>query len=139
MDLRPALLLSLLLAAPAVPAAETGSARSRCLDPHRARSWLLLDSDELLVDAGRRRFHLQLAFACPELGYNDAIHFLGSDPGGRICGLPGDRIVLARRSLQRRPCTILSVTALGIDEYEAIQARGPRTSGEVSVREVPER
>ena len=127
------------LAQPTDPPARTFPRGADCLDPQRARGWLLLDSDEVLVDAGRRRYHLQLAFACPELEYNHEVVFRGASADGRICGLPGDRIETARPGLRRHPCTIGVVTRLTPEEYDAIQARGGQRPGEVTVREVPER
>jgi hypothetical protein len=93
---------------------------SECLDPDRARSWHLLDSDEVLVDAGRKRFHLQLQFACPELGHDHTVVFRAGTGIGRLCGHPGDVIVTVPARGRRTHCPISSITPLGPEQYEAL-------------------
>jgi hypothetical protein len=128
MQTRNLLLASLIatLAAPALAGErpEAGYAPLRplaeCFDPDRARSWHLIDSDEVLVDAGRRRFHLQLQFSCPELGHEHAIVFRAGTAVGRLCGHPGDAIVTAPAHGRRTQCPVASVTPLAQEEYEAL-------------------
>lgn len=127
------LLLLAMLAAPAA-AAEPLRPMSECLDPDRARAWHLIDSDEILVDAGRRKFHLELQPSCPELGFAIAIGFRSGDGIGRICGSPADRVVFERRSPVEVPCRITRVTPLTDEQYrERVQDRPAR--GKVEVRD----
>jgi hypothetical protein len=107
---------------------------SECLDPARARSFHLLDSDELLVDAGRRRFHVQLSFACPELNYNHEIVFRPGPGIGRLCGLAGDHILFARRAPSRTVCGIAAVTPIEREQWDAYLAGGG-PAGSVTVRD----
>jgi hypothetical protein len=100
-----------------------------CLDPDRARSWHMIDSDEVLVDAGRKRFHLQLQFSCPELGYEHSIVFRAGTAIGRLCGHPGDAIVTAEARGRRTSCPVANVTLLDREEYESLitaQSHGDR-------------
>ena len=128
-------ILTGLLAALALPAAaqdhaEAGYAPLRpladCLDPDRARSWHQLDSDEVLVDAGRKRFHLQLQFSCPELGLEHSIVFRAGTAVGRLCGHPGDAIVTAQKRGRSTRCPVANVTPLDREEYEALLAKKSR-------------
>lgn len=107
---------------------------SECLDPDHARGWHLIDSDELLVDAGRRKFLLTLAPACPELGFTTAIGFRSGDGIGRICGSPNDRVVFARRTAIDIPCRIAQVTPLTKEQYKQ-RLDGKKTKGKAQVHE----
>jgi hypothetical protein len=127
----------LLLVALAAPAAAQQPLRpmSACLDPNRARSWQLIDSDEILVDAGRQKFHLTLASACTDLNYAQAIGFRSGDGIGRVCGGPLDTLVMPRRALIGVPCRIVKVTPLTKEEYKArLKSDGP-AKGKVEARE----
>ena len=84
----------------------------QCLDPDRARSWVMIDSDELLVDAGRNRYHLQLDFSCPELGTAIELVFRGGGGLGRLCGSAFDAVIPLSRSGRRMPCGVAQVTVL---------------------------
>lgn len=65
-----------------------------CLDPSTARSWHEVSSTDVRVDAGRRKYRLTLAGQCNLLGQGPAIAFEGDPISGRVCGNPGDAIVL---------------------------------------------
>ena len=127
------LLLLIALGAPAL-AHEPLRPVSTCLDPDRARSWHVIDSDEMLVDAGRQRFHLLLAPSCPELGFVNTVAFRSGDGVGRICGSAGDRVVMEQRSPVRVPCRIVEVTPLTKAQFEARLDDEP-LHGTVEVRE----
>ena len=128
--------LLLLAALAAVPAAADEPLRpmSACLDPDRARSWHLIDSDELLVDAGRQKFHLQLQATCPELNYTHTVGFRSGDGIGRICGSPLDTVVFRNRSPIDIPCRIARVTPLTKEQFKARMNDEP-PEGKVEVRE----
>jgi len=113
------LMLSLLLLPGLAAAAEPLRPMQACLDPTRARAWHPIDSDELLVDAGRQRFHLRVAPSCPELGVSNEIAFRTATGVGRICGNAGDTVLVPRRSPVHFPCRIVEITPLSKEEYAA--------------------
>lgn len=85
---------------------------SACLDPQRARSWALLDSNTLYVDAGRRRYLLQLDTSCPELAQARSLSFLSAGGVGRICGNRGEQLRVDPAASALRDCRIGSVHIL---------------------------
>ena len=100
---------------------------AQCLDPSRARSWAMLDSSRLLVDAGRSKYLIELSWSCPELATQPALKFSSRAPSGRICGDVGERVRgggLPARALQPPPgqeagCLISRASRLTAEEYEA--------------------
>jgi hypothetical protein len=106
---------------------------SECLDPARARSWHLIDSDELLVNAGRKHFHLELAPSCPELAFADSIAFRAGGGVSRICGGARDEVIALRRSPAVIPCRIARVTPLTKEDYKARMNGKEEAEGVVSV------
>jgi len=82
---------------------------SECLDPERARSWSLLESDVLYVDAGRRRYLIELHMGCPELGYAKSLSFRTAGGVGRICGYAGEWVVADTGMNPGRTCRISKV------------------------------
>lgn len=121
----------------AAESTETTSARplSACLDPTRARSWHFIDSDEILVGAGRQRFHVRLQTSCPELGSRHTLGFRSGHGVGRICGNVGDAVLIAQADPRRLPCRIAEVTALSKGEYQTRLKPGKHPKGVVEVRE----
>ena len=128
-------LLSLLMLPAVAAAAPPLRPLSECLDPDRARSWHQIDTDEILVDAGRKRFHLQLAPACPELGYNHTVAFRSGDGIGRICGSAGDVVLVPRAAPIGIPCRIVVVTPLTKEQYAARLDGNEAPEGKVEIRE----
>lgn len=107
---------------------------SECLDPDRARGWHLIDSDELLVDAGRKKYHLELTHSCPDLAFAMTVGFRSGDGIGRICGSAGDTVLMRKRSLVDIPCRIGKVTPLTKEQYqERLDDEQPK--GKVEIRE----
>lgn len=93
---------------------------SECLDPDRARSWQMLDSNRLLVDAGRRHYLIELAWSCPELGTHADLVFRSHNAGGRVCGDIGDSIVpqgSGGNILGR--CDIARIIRISAEQYAA--------------------
>lgn len=121
---------------PALAGAQDASYRqtrpvSECLDPARIRSWQMLDSDELLVDAGRRRFHLLFRHACGELNLNNDVVFRAGGGIGRLCGNPGDAVLGPRPGWRGSACAITQVTPLDKAQYDALlDAAERRRAGE---------
>lgn len=90
---------------------------SACLDPTRVRSWNDIDSTTLLVDAGRRKFRLELTTACPELSFDHTILLVGDSVSGRICGTIGESVVARGRS-----CRIARVIPIDAETYERMSS-----------------
>lgn len=136
----PRFVIALLLAA-ACPAqadeaspADARAALADCFDPSHVRNWESVTLDEVVVDAGRRKFHLQLRNSCPELAYNHTATFLPGTGVGRICDKLGDRIVLPQGSVVRQRCGIGKVTPIDRAQYQRYLS-GNEPRGEVSVRD----
>jgi len=108
---------------------------SACLDPTRARSWHHIDADEILVDAGRQRFHLRLATSCPELDYNHTLVFRSGHGIGRICGNSGDTVLFAQTNTRHFPCRIVEVTSVSKDDYQILLKHHKPQQGSVEIRD----
>ncbi len=123
--LRLALALALLpLAAGAAgpPTGESSGYRplsplSACIDPSQVRSWNDVDSTTLLIDAGRRKFRVELSTACPDLGFGYAIHLAGDPIHGRICGNIGERVIVRGRS-----CGIARAIPIDAETYRQMSS-----------------
>lgn len=129
MSKHPGWLLLIVLSAPTAAADAPASGYqplrpiSACLDPGRARSVALQGNDRLLVDAGRRHFLIDLAWACPQLGNQPELRFEARNANGRICGDVGDAVTSAkpqRGGLDR--CPISRIQPISADEYRAERA-----------------
>lgn len=113
--------------APAPRSALTGA---DCLNPSAARSWHYLGGNELLVDAGRRKYRITLWEICTELGHGDSLGFRGDAVSGRVCGNAGERVQLKRSS-----CRIDRVELIDAETYrEAASGRRGSVSAGDSVR-----
>ena len=88
---------------------------AECLDPAMARSWIDLDSNTLLVDAGRYKYRLEVSAACTAMDWSHLLVFRGDPVTGRVCGTLGDAILT-----RDYPCTIRSMQLLDKDEYKAL-------------------
>lgn len=67
---------------------------SRCLIPQRVRDWAYVADNRILVNAGRRKYRIDLSYGCPALAFGTFIHF---DPGpgvGRLCGHINEAVVV---------------------------------------------
>ena len=99
-----------------------------CLDPSWVRGWDYVDDDELLVDAGRRKYRIRLAERCFALGTAPALVFDGDAVNNRVCGHAGETIIVGRDR-----CRIQSVERLDDATYESLrdpnQARGEVRAG----------
>ncbi len=82
-----------LLALPALADAPRSLRGADCLDPSMARSWTELDNRSILVDAGRRKYRMEISPACPGFGFSPFLGFKGDPVSGRVCGIIGDSII----------------------------------------------
>ena len=115
-----ALGLALCLASlPSLAAAPRSLRGADCLDPTLARSWIDLDDRTLLVDAGRRKYRLEITPACTALSYSPWLGFKGDPVSGRVCGIIGDSIVTRDYS-----CRIERMELLDKAQYkQALESR----------------
>ena len=125
------------IAAAAQPPAADQGATARgpladCLDPDRARGWVMVSSDELLVDAGRRFYRIELSFSCPELANSQQLFFKASSGVGRICGNAGDAVYGDSRTRLGPGCQIARLVPIS---REAYYAERDKARGEVSAEE----
>lgn len=98
----------LLLVAPlsltgAAAPADTASSRTvlrgpDCLDPDFVRGWHTASDGSLFVDAGRRKYRLQVDPTCIELGHSAGIRFRTGGVPSRVCGHIGDAVLVRGRS-----------------------------------------
>ena len=87
----------------------------QCLDPAMARSWIELDRDTLLVDAGRYKYRIGIAGACSAVGWSNMLLFRGDPITGRVCGNIGDAILT-----RDYPCSIQDMQLLDKEQYKAL-------------------
>jgi len=93
----------------------------QCLRPERARGWAYIANDELLVDAGRRKYRITLTIGCSALSVAQFIGFQSGHGTGRICGMPQDYL---RTDAGR--CRIRTVELIPDEYYD--QSPGRRGS-----------
>lgn len=66
----------------------------RCLIPERARDWAYVADDEILVDAGRRKYRIRFSYGCPALAFGNFIRFEPGPGIGRMCGHLNERVAV---------------------------------------------
>ncbi len=105
---------------PPAPGSQPLRPISTCIDPSRVRGYSVLDSRRLLIDAGRRRYLVTLAWSCTELHGYRALAFDTRNPSGRVCGDIGDAVLPreGRGGVLGR-CDIGRVEAISIEDWEA--------------------
>lgn len=99
-----------------------------CLDPDQVRQWDLQADDTLLVDAGRRKYRVQVEPACVELGHAGSLRFIAAGGAGRVCGHLGDAVQVPGRS-----CRIDRIEILDADAWRELR-RPAEATGEVRAR-----
>lgn len=103
-----------------------------CLDPNRARGWVMVDGDQLLVDAGRHFYRIELSFSCPELANSQQLYFKPSNGIGRVCGNAGDAVFGDSRTRLGPGCQIAKLVPISREDY---YTERNRSRGEVSAEE----
>ena len=100
-----------------------------CLDPMTARSWHDVSTTELWVDAGRRKYRINVSAACTRIGLGPVLRFDGDPISGRVCGAPGDAVLLdgGQRCLIER-MELISPDAVPSSDGCADCARSPDRS-----------
>ena len=106
------------------PAPEAPKSRylkgGECLDPTFARSYYALDRRRLLVDAGSRKYLIEVAPSCWNLDFANAIGFRGDLASNRVCGSAHDEVLVRGEP----PCRIERMELLSKEQYrQAIEER----------------
>jgi hypothetical protein len=102
------------------PAAETPVRHlrgSECLDPNLVRGFHSLDRNQVIVDAGRHFYRIEVAPSCWNLRFASVIAFRGDIVSGRVCGTPHDEILVRGEP----PCRIQAMSLMTKDEYKQLQ------------------
>jgi len=121
------LLLASACAAAASAAVPTPDPRPRppvlrggeCLDPDYIRSFTNLDDQRLLVDAGRRRYLIEVSRSCWNLRFTSFIGFRGDPMFNRVCGTPFDALLTS----DRIPCRIERMELISVEAYKQALAQ----------------
>lgn len=86
---------------------------AECLDPTQARGWTEIDDRLLLVDAGRRKYRIEVIPSCTALGYTGTIGFRGDPVSGQVCGGLNDAVLT-----RDYPCHIQRIELLSKEQYQ---------------------
>jgi hypothetical protein len=87
-----------------------------CLDPYMARGFTDLDRNRLLVDAGRRRYLIEVYGSCWNINHATLLVFRGDPIANRVCGTAFDAVI----PNGGHPCRIERMELLSKDEYKAL-------------------
>lgn len=98
---------------------------AQCLDPTFARGWVYLDDRNILVDAGRYRYRIELNSSCRDIAFTPMITFRGDPISGRVCGGPFDAVIT-----RDFPCRIQRMELLSKEQYKALEGRRARERAE---------
>jgi hypothetical protein len=90
---------------------------SECLDPTLVRGFHSLDRNQVIVDAGRHFYRIEVASSCWNLRFASVIAFRGDIVSGRVCGTPHDEILVRGEP----PCRIQAMSLMTKDEYKQLQ------------------
>ena len=108
------LLLSSTLAQ-TTPLAAQGE-KTVCLDSSQVRSWIVIDDETLLLDAGRKKYQVTLQQSCFNLDTSPALEFKGDPITGRICSSALDAI-----RVQGEQCRISKIREIDKQTYNDAQ------------------
>lgn len=97
--------------------------QSECLDPTQARGWAIVDTDAIVVDAGRRKFLLRFGASCPELEWTRQLQFRTPGGSGRLCGHAFDAVLPDSRGGVAVPCSVKSITSIDAAGYRALTSK----------------
>lgn len=98
---------------------------SECLDPERARGWTSISDDEILVDAGPKKFLIRFARSCTDLNFTPVLRFRPSVGSTRICGNSTDAVLGDSRGGVAIPCTVSSVVSIESKRYRELRDANP--------------
>ncbi|HMB55754.1 MAG TPA: DUF6491 family protein, partial [Arenimonas sp.] len=88
-----------------------------CLNPVMARSFVFVDDQHVLVDAGQRKYRIEVSRSCTALSYTNQLAFRGDPATNQVCGSIGDAIIT-----RDYPCKINRIELLSSAEHkQAVQ------------------
>ena len=86
---------------------------SQCLIPERVRDWAYVNDQEILVNAGRKKYRIRMSYGCSALAFGSFIRF---DPGpgiGRMCGNLNEAVIA-----DGTRCHVAAVERIDQDEWD---------------------
>lgn len=99
-----------------VQAALAAKGKPGCLYPQDVRTWHETRDGALFVDAGRRKYRVDLWGECRNnLGVGLA--FRGDSITGRVCGNPGDKVITGAVGARGTECGIRDVRVIDDETY----------------------
>lgn len=91
-----------------------------CMSPTAVRGFVEIDDRRILVDAGNKRYRIEVSGSCWNLDTTPEISFRGDPISNRVCGSTFD-LVLVRNS---NPCKIIRMELISKQQYkEALRER----------------
>jgi len=106
------LVLSMSLTAPLAAQSE----KPVCLDGNRVRNWIVVNDETLLLDAGRKKYRVNLQQSCFNLGTSPTLQFKGDPISGRVCGSSLDAI-----RVQGEQCRISKIEEIDKQTFNEAQ------------------
>ena len=106
------IIFSMSLATPL--AAQSG--KSACVDSSRVRNWIVVNDETLLLDAGRKKYRVNLQNSCFNLGTSPTLQFKGDPISGRVCGSSLDAI-----RVQGEQCRISKIEEIDKQTFNEAQ------------------
>lgn len=99
-----------------VQAALAAKGQPGCLYPQDVRTWHNSQDGALFVDAGRRKYRVDLWNECRDtLGVS--LVFRGDSITGRVCGNPGDKVITGSVGSRGSECGIRDVRVIDDETY----------------------
>ncbi len=87
-----------------------------CLDSQQVRNWIVIDDETLLLDAGRKKYRVNLLNTCFNMSISPTLQFKGDPISGRICSGSLDAI-----RVQREQCRISKITEIDKQTFNDAQ------------------
>ncbi len=98
------------------------AAKHECLDSNRVRNWIVINDETLLLDAGRKKYRVNLQQSCFNLSSSPTLQFKGDPITGRICGSTLDAI-----RVQGEQCRISSIMEIDKQSFNDAQNKNKLT------------
>ena len=92
------------------------SGKPTCVDSSRVRNWIVVNDETLLLDAGRKKYRVNLQNSCFNLGTSPTLQFKGDPISGRVCGSSLDAI-----RVQGEQCRISKIEEIDKQTFNAAQ------------------
>lgn len=99
---------------------------SECLDPQHARGWAIVDGDDIVVDAGRRKFLIHFSASCQDLNWTRLLQFRTAGGSSRLCGYANEAVLPNDKGGMSIPCSIASITSIDAARYKELTTDSPR-------------